>query len=88
MLALNCVCPATSTLVTLLVHTSRGRSVVSYNPLTVMEKFRSAHMFTSAHLYIASIEVAQRDEYLRQSSLWNSAGSKDRIKAKERTGGT
>ncbi|KAF0021665.1 hypothetical protein F2P81_026081 [Scophthalmus maximus] len=28
MLALNCVCPATSTLVTLLVHTSRGRSVI------------------------------------------------------------
>lgn len=27
MLALNCVCPATSTLVTLLVHTSRGRLV-------------------------------------------------------------
>ncbi|XP_039470352.1 potassium channel subfamily T member 1 isoform X1 [Oreochromis aureus] len=26
MLALNCVCPATSTLVTLLVHTSRGRA--------------------------------------------------------------
>lgn len=25
MLALNCVCPATSTLVTLLVHTSRGQ---------------------------------------------------------------
>lgn len=29
MLALNCVCPATSTLVTLLVHTSRGRLVTS-----------------------------------------------------------
>uniref|UniRef100_A0A8C1PQ52 Si:dkey-21e5.1 n=1 Tax=Cyprinus carpio TaxID=7962 RepID=A0A8C1PQ52_CYPCA len=28
MLALNCVCPATSTLVTLLVHTSRGQSVL------------------------------------------------------------
>lgn len=27
MLALNCVCPATSTLITLLVHTSSGRSV-------------------------------------------------------------
>lgn len=25
MLALNCVCPATSTLITLLVHTSRGQ---------------------------------------------------------------
>uniref|UniRef100_A0A8C4GEA7 RCK N-terminal domain-containing protein n=2 Tax=Eupercaria TaxID=1489922 RepID=A0A8C4GEA7_DICLA len=31
MLALNCVCPATSTLVTLLVHTSRGRSVILHN---------------------------------------------------------
>lgn len=27
MLALNCICPATSTLITLLVHTSSGRSV-------------------------------------------------------------
>lgn len=25
MLALNCICPATSTLITLLVHTSRGQ---------------------------------------------------------------
>uniref|UniRef100_A0A669BDC9 Potassium sodium-activated channel subfamily T member 1 n=1 Tax=Oreochromis niloticus TaxID=8128 RepID=A0A669BDC9_ORENI len=33
MLALNCVCPATSTLVTLLVHTSRGRSVLLQNLL-------------------------------------------------------
>uniref|UniRef100_A0A3B5ALT5 Potassium channel, subfamily T, member 1 n=1 Tax=Stegastes partitus TaxID=144197 RepID=A0A3B5ALT5_9TELE len=33
MLALNCVCPATSTLVTLLVHTSRGRSVLFHNLL-------------------------------------------------------
>uniref|UniRef100_A0A671W8Q2 Potassium sodium-activated channel subfamily T member 1 n=1 Tax=Sparus aurata TaxID=8175 RepID=A0A671W8Q2_SPAAU len=32
MLALNCVCPATSTLVTLLVHTSRGRSVILQQP--------------------------------------------------------
>uniref|UniRef100_A0A4W6BWI2 Potassium sodium-activated channel subfamily T member 1 n=1 Tax=Lates calcarifer TaxID=8187 RepID=A0A4W6BWI2_LATCA len=31
MLALNCVCPATSTLVTLLVHTSRGRLVILHN---------------------------------------------------------
>lgn len=29
MLALNCVCPATSTLVTLLVHTSRGQWVLN-----------------------------------------------------------
>lgn len=29
MLALNCVCPATSTLVTLLVHTSRGQWVLT-----------------------------------------------------------
>uniref|UniRef100_A0A803T1X7 RCK N-terminal domain-containing protein n=1 Tax=Anolis carolinensis TaxID=28377 RepID=A0A803T1X7_ANOCA len=33
MLALNCVCPATSTLITLLVHTSRGQSHnVVYHP--------------------------------------------------------
>uniref|UniRef100_A0A4W6EDY6 Potassium sodium-activated channel subfamily T member 1 n=1 Tax=Lates calcarifer TaxID=8187 RepID=A0A4W6EDY6_LATCA len=30
MLALNCVCPATSTLVTLLVHTSRGHNVMDF----------------------------------------------------------
>uniref|UniRef100_A0A3Q1BLH4 RCK N-terminal domain-containing protein n=1 Tax=Amphiprion ocellaris TaxID=80972 RepID=A0A3Q1BLH4_AMPOC len=32
MLALNCVCPATSTLVTLLVHTSRGRREGQQSP--------------------------------------------------------
>ncbi|XP_007939366.1 potassium channel subfamily T member 2, partial [Orycteropus afer afer] len=31
MLALNCICPATSTLITLLVHTSRGQEGKSYD---------------------------------------------------------
>ncbi|XP_038613744.1 potassium channel subfamily T member 2 isoform X3 [Tachyglossus aculeatus] len=36
MLALNCICPATSTLITLLVHTSRGQTTTweAFRPLT------------------------------------------------------
>lgn len=68
MLALNCVCPATSTLVTLLVHTSRGQSVTFHNLnlnlflflLSMIEKFRFPHMFMFADVSIASIQLAQK----------------------------
>lgn len=63
MLALNCVCPATSTLVTLLVHTSRGRSVILQQPgpgllwllkflLSVIAKFKCLHVSIAADVYI------------------------------------
>lgn len=46
MLALNCVCPATSTLVTLLVHTSRGQWVLmSFFPDTDQREVLSQILF-------------------------------------------
>lgn len=65
MLALNCVCPATSTLVTLLVHTSRGRSVTLHDqgPLRLLlcafAKVKFIHAFTvPADVCVSSMELA------------------------------
>lgn len=59
MLALNCVCPATSTLVTLLVHTSRGRSVILHNHRPPWAFLISPWCVLKVQI---SSQVAQRDE--------------------------
>lgn len=77
MLALNCVCPATSTLVTLLVHTSRGRLVTlrgfkkKKEPATVSRKVQTlfSHVFTRAYWSARSVQRAtQRWTNPRQKS--------------------
>lgn len=91
MLALNCVCPATSTLVTLLVHTSRGRSVILHDKppqafwflLSVIAKFKCLQVFMSAYMYVHvySFYGPGTERWISTSkdkslsSLWKTAGS-------------
>lgn len=76
MLALNCVCPATSTLVTLLVHTSRGRLVTlrrGKEPATISGKVQTlfSHVFACAHWSALSVEwVAERLKKKSKRKVW------------------